>query len=90
MVDPLSKEVQVALLMDESTRDAVIKVFHRRGIVLLWGEVETEAIAQAAENIARRQQGVVKVINNLAVDELEDEEFYWPVGRSPEATEPGG
>ncbi|MGE5249267.1 MAG: BON domain-containing protein [Bacteroidota bacterium] len=75
--DPLCEQVRVALLQNEMTRDAGIEVFHRNGILLLWGEVATEEIAEAAEVIASRQQGVLKVINDLAVDEPEDEE-YWP------------
>jgi osmotically-inducible protein OsmY len=78
MSDNISKELKTALLQDELTRYAAIEVFHRRGIVLLWGEAETDQVAKAAELIASRKPGVSKVINDIAVNELESEEFFYP------------
>jgi hypothetical protein len=73
--DSLSKEVRAALLKNAVTRGSTIGVFHRRGVVLLWGEVQTEQIAQAAEEITSRHPGVLKVINDLAVDEYEEDAY---------------
>ena len=37
------------------------------GVVTLSGQVSSEGVRQAAEDIARRQKGVITVINDLAV-----------------------
>jgi osmotically-inducible protein OsmY len=65
--DPVSAMIEEALLQDSRTRDETIDVINKQGIVTLSGIVRSEKSSQAAEEIARRQPGVVKVINSLNV-----------------------
>jgi len=60
-------EVEEALMNDERTQDAVIDVVSDQGFVTLLGEVESGEIAQAVEEIADNQEGVIKVVNSLVV-----------------------
>ncbi|MGB7876965.1 MAG: BON domain-containing protein [Anaerolineales bacterium] len=60
-------EVENALINDERTQNATIDVISDQGIVTLLGEVESSEIAQAAEEIARSPDGVIKVINSLII-----------------------
>ncbi len=60
--------VTAALLEDPRTRLAVIDVASDHGVVTLSGKVSSPEIRQAAEEIARRQRGVVAVINELEVE----------------------
>jgi osmotically-inducible protein OsmY len=52
---------------DPRTKNAGIEVASNQGVVTLTGTVKSEAIREAAEDIARRQEGVVTVINELKV-----------------------
>jgi osmotically-inducible protein OsmY len=63
--DTVTNEVYEALLSDERTADAPIDVINQQGIVTLTGEVKSNQVAQAAEEIAKRQNGVIKVVNEL-------------------------
>jgi osmotically-inducible protein OsmY len=65
--DPVSTMIEEALLQDSRTRDESIDVINKQGIVTLSGVVRSEKSSQAAEEIAMRQPGVVKVINSLNV-----------------------
>ena len=70
MVSPMTDitdRVMVALLDDPRTRNAGIDVGSTQGVVTLTGTVKSEAIREAAEDIARRQPGVITVINELTV-----------------------
>lgn len=68
VVDPLTLKVEEALMNDDRTSDAVIDVGSYQGIVTLTGWVESLEVAQAAEEVANRQEGVVKVINSLVIE----------------------
>jgi osmotically-inducible protein OsmY len=59
--ESLTNEIEKALRNDERTRDAVIDVINEQGIVTLFGQVESNQVAEAAEDIVRRQQGVLFV-----------------------------
>ena len=59
--------VTAALLEDTRTGLSPIEVTSDFGVVTLSGRVPTEEVRQAAERIARRQRGVVEVINALYV-----------------------
>ena len=56
-----------ALTNDPRTKDAKIEVANERGIVTLNGTVAQENIRQAAEEIAKQQQGVITVIDEIKV-----------------------
>lgn len=66
--DTIVKQVEEGLMVDERTQDANIEVTNERGIVTLKGKVESAEIAAMAEEIARQQSGVIKVINSLVVE----------------------
>jgi osmotically-inducible protein OsmY len=66
--DTIVKQVEEGLMADKRTQDANIEVTNERGIVTLLGEVDSAEIAAAAEEIARQQSGVIKVINSLGVE----------------------
>ncbi len=75
--------VTAALLEDPRTARYAIEVASEHGIVTLSGVVPSEEVKRAAEEIARRQKGVVTVINAL---EVRPEAFeYWtpPLAASP-------
>ena len=59
--------VSEALLISDALGKAVIEVKGNDGIVTLKGMVESEQDWLAAEEIARQQEGVVDVINNLHI-----------------------
>ena len=56
-----------ALMNDPRTKNAKIDVTDDRGTLTLRGMVEKVYIRDAAEEIARRQKGVLSVINEIKV-----------------------
>lgn len=60
--------VENALLEDPRTTEAILDVANNRGVITLTGAVDSEEIRQAAEEIARQQQGVLTVVNELKVE----------------------
>lgn len=70
----IAKDVSTALGEDERTEDAVVEVIEQNGIVTLSGEVASATVREAAEAIARSQEGVLDVVNDLAVAEEAKEE----------------
>lgn len=65
--DP-GQRVANALLEDPRTEEAIIDVANDRGMITLTGTVQSEEIRRAAEEIARDQQGVISVVNELKVE----------------------
>lgn len=59
--------VTAALATDHRTDVAVVGVIYERGVVTLEGQVDDPNTREAAEEIARRQTGVVDVVNKLEV-----------------------
>ncbi len=59
--------VIAALLEDPQASASVIEVSNDRGAVTLSGTVLSEMARRAVEEIVRRQEGVVTVINDLRV-----------------------
>ncbi|NLG71050.1 MAG: BON domain-containing protein [Chloroflexi bacterium] len=66
-ISGLSSTIMQALQEDDRTRGAIIDVTASGGVVTLSGDVASETIRMAAEEIARQQPGVVQVINELRV-----------------------
>lgn len=64
----LATAVETALMSDLRTDTAVIDVINERGVITLTGNAPDWAVRQAAETIASRQPGVIKVINDLTVE----------------------
>lgn len=65
--DGLQREVQDRLLNDPETKDETIEVIVDRNQVTLRGIVRSEEVKEAAEREARDVQGVVLLVNELAV-----------------------
>ena len=59
--------VSEALLISDTLGNAVIEVKDNDGIVTLRGTVESEQDKLVAEALARQQEGVVDIVNNLHV-----------------------
>ncbi len=59
--------VTAALSRDHRTDVAIVGVLNERGVVTLKGQVDDPNTREAAEEIARRQPGVLDVINELEV-----------------------
>lgn len=76
VVDPLTLKVEEALMNDHRTSDSVIEVGSYQGIVTLSGWVDSVETAQAAEEIANIQEGVIRVINSLVVGNSAKEMEY--------------
>jgi len=57
--------VAKALLNDDRLGKAIIEVEDHEGKIILRGEVESMKFSREAESVARHQQGVVQVINEL-------------------------
>lgn len=63
----VSERVLDALQTDPRTRDVVIDATFHQGAVTLSGTVDSHMLSEAAEEIARQQEGVITVINDLRV-----------------------
>ena len=63
----ISAKVSSALAADLSLEPADIKVDTKDGLVTLSGNVDTASLRMHAKEVAARQQGVVGVIDNIAV-----------------------
>ena len=63
----ISAKVSSALATDLSLKSADIKVGTKDGLVTLSGSVDTPSLRMHAKEVAARQQGVVDVIDNMAV-----------------------
>lgn len=63
----LNEKVEAKLRSDSQTRDFPIEVINSSGVIILQGEVPTEAISMTAEGIARQVEGVVNVMNELRI-----------------------
>jgi osmotically-inducible protein OsmY len=59
--------VSEALLFNDSIGSAVIEIEDADGIITLKGTIESEQDRLVAEALARKQEGVVDVINHLLV-----------------------
>jgi len=67
--EKVAEEVSAALAEDPKTSASVIQVVYDRGVITLSGNVENEEAHASAEEIARRHEGVVSVVNALEVQQ---------------------
>ena len=63
----INAKVSSALAADLSLKSADIKVDTKDGMVTLSGNVDTPSLRLHAKEVAARQQGVVNVIDHMAV-----------------------
>ncbi|MFN2291343.1 MAG: BON domain-containing protein [Anaerolineae bacterium] len=64
----LAKRVEDALAQDPRTEDLILDVVDQNGMVTLTGTVPSHDAREAAEDVARQQEGVIEVVNDLEVD----------------------
>lgn len=69
----IRERLLAALEDDARTAEAPIEVVSEQGTVTLKGTVDSQKVRQAAKEIAAAQSDVVKVIDDLAVTETDDE-----------------
>jgi len=67
--EKVAEDVSAALAEDPKTSASVIQVVYDRGVITLSGIVENEEAHASAEEIARRHEGVVSVVNALEVQQ---------------------
>ena len=63
----LKAYVETKFRQDSQVRDFPIEVIDHNGVVTLQGEVPSEEVSRAAENLAKQVDGVVYVVNELRV-----------------------
>jgi osmotically-inducible protein OsmY len=63
----VSERVLDALQTDPRMKDAVIDATYHQGTITLSGTVNSHEMHAAADEIARQQEGVITVINDLRV-----------------------
>lgn len=73
--ETIEARVVAALRSDPRTDIAGIDVVVRQGIVTLTGQVDSQEIKEAAEEIAAAQEGIVEVINEIEVKPDKDTEY---------------
>jgi osmotically-inducible protein OsmY len=77
-MNTIREKVEDALSGDPRTQDAAIEVLNENGVVTLGGTVPERETSTAAESIAEQVDGVVSVVNEIQVrnvDEDEDDPF---------------
>ena len=67
ITSPVKEKVEAKLRSDTQTKDFPIEVLNSNGVIILQGEVPTEAISMVAEGLARQVEGVVNVMNELNI-----------------------
>ena len=63
----LKEDVIAKLRRDPRLKDLPIEVLDYNGVIILQGEVPSEALALLAEDMTREVQGVVSVSNELYI-----------------------
>jgi osmotically-inducible protein OsmY len=64
----LKEKVDVNLFQDSRLSDFPIEVLDNNGVITLSGEVSSPELSEAAETIARQTEGVISVINQIAIN----------------------
>lgn len=80
----VAQRVTTALVQNPRTSELVIDAIDDNGFLTLKGSVSSEEERQAVEEIARRQEGVIDVINELQVEQDETEVIPPPVVPPPQ------
>ena len=66
-MDNLNNQILNALQNDPRTQGSSIEVSSMQGMVTLTGTVKSESIREAAEEIARNQEGVISVVDEIKI-----------------------
>jgi osmotically-inducible protein OsmY len=70
----IRNRVTRALVDDSRTEGAPIEVVAEQGVVTLRGQVPNRQVREAAEEITKAQEGVVQVVNDLAMEPPEEKD----------------
>ncbi len=77
----LAKRVNAALTTDERTAQFAIEVIDNDGLITLKGAVDSKEAAEVAVKIARAQQGVIDIVNEIQV-QPDDEDALTTLGKA--------
>jgi osmotically-inducible protein OsmY len=82
IIDDLAVKVENAIIDHKAFKEHWnVNVINENGIIMLQGKVPSKQYVELAENIARQQDGVESVINELDIDEDLQEETKLKVQR---------
>lgn len=84
----ITTEAKAALLKDPATRHSTIHVRTKRGVVTLSGKVDSSDVAQHAQEVVARLDGVRAVRNKLEYPAAGESDSPAPE-QAPPATQPG-
>lgn len=70
----LAIRVTKAIAEDHDTRGAVVDVIDHNGVITLVGTAPSEEVKQAMSVVARQQEGVLSVIDDISLEEQSEEE----------------
>lgn len=68
IASPLKSKVETKLRENTLTSEFPIEVIDSNGVIILQGEVPYENVSMLAEGLARQVDGVVNVVNELAIN----------------------
>jgi osmotically-inducible protein OsmY len=68
----IAARVRTALTQDPRTAGVSIEVIDENGVITLRGKVNSEEASRATEEIARTQEGVIEVVNDLEIEQGEE------------------
>lgn len=74
-ISTLIPKVEAALGEDPRTRGISFEVINQNGLIILKGQVEQPDVRDAALNIAKQQEGVIDVVDEIELIHEEDIEF---------------
>ena len=72
IISDIEQQVFEALEQDKRTNKYAIEVINENGLVTLKGKVYTEEDRKIADEIASRQRGVIKVIDEMEITKPDD------------------
>lgn len=68
----LADKISTSLQKDDRTSDHAIDVINEHGVITLSGQVHDYKTREAAEEIAKKHQGVISVVNSIKVVKRDD------------------
>lgn len=86
--DKLAEQITRALIEDERTEDSAIEVINNNGVITLEGTATSNEARDAAEEIARRHDGVISVTSDLELRDPDIADGVPPIVPAAAATNP--
>ena len=78
----LKEKVEGKLRQNAQTKELPIEVIDSNGVIILQGEVPSEGTSMIAEGLVRQVEGVVNVVNELAVNKHDSKKSVIPPGHN--------